>query len=235
MDTEKNNYDVKKILKYNGKLILICNVILIICTIISLLLVKVTDSLSLILAGVFVFYMLIFLIIDIANRLRSKIALKKYNLDEIKKELANAKTRKIDGIETYLTENYIVTNAKVIRITKYKDIAWTYLDKPLGMVHQKAMIGVAYKIGGTPVIAYSKDGKKVVIALVKKEEQLKELYGAILSNNKKVLIGDTYENHKAYEKINKNFRIGNKIGSIFVCILFILIIIGAIYYYFFLK
>ena len=235
MDTEKNNYDVDKILKYNGKFILICNVILIICTIISLLLVKVTDSLSLILAGVFVFYMLIFLIIDIANRLRSKIALKKYNLDEIKKELANAKTRKIDGIETYLTENYIVTNAKVIRITKYKDIAWTYLDKPLGMVHQKAMIGVAYKIGGTPVIAYSKDGKKVVIALVKKEEQLKELYGAILSNNKKVLIGDTYENHKAYEKINKNFRIGNKIDSIFVCILFILIIIGAIYYYFFLK
>lgn len=233
MDIEKNNYDVNKILKYNGKFILICNIILTICIVISLLLVKVTDSLSLILAGVFVFYMLIFLIIDIANRLRSKIALKKYNLDEIKKELANAKTRKIDGIETYLTENYIVTNAKVIRITKYKDIAWTYPHQPSGTVSQKGMIGLAYKIGGTPVIAYLENGKQAVVALVKNEEQLKKLYGAISSNNKKVLIGDTYENRKAYEKVNKNFKMKNKLKGIFICILFTLIIIGGIYVKFF--
>lgn len=228
MDTEKNNYDVKKILKYNGKFILICNIILTICIVISLLLVKVTDSLSLIMAGVFAFLLLIFLVIDVANHLESKMVLKKYNLDEIKEELTNAKTRKIDGIETYLTENYIVTNAKVIRITKYKDIAWTYPAKSLGMVHQKVMIGVAYKIGGTPVTAYLKDGKQVIIALVKEEEQLKELYSAILSNNKKVLIGDTFENHKAYEKINKKFKMKNKINGIFICIFLILIIIGAI-------
>lgn len=233
MDTEKNNYDVKKILKYNGKFILICNIILTTCIVISLLLVNVTDSLSLIMAGVFVFLLLIFLVIDVANRLESKITLKKYNFDEIKKELANAKTRKIDGIETYLTENYIVTNAKVIRITKYKDIAWTYLAKPSGTVSQKGTIGLAYKIGGTPVTAYLKNGKQVVIALVKNEEQLKEIYGAISSNNKKVLIGDTYENHKAYEKVNKNFKMKNKLKGIFICILFTLIIIGAIYYFFF--
>ena len=94
MDTEKNNYDVKKILKYNGKFILICNVILIICTIISLLLVNVTDSLSLVFTWVFGFHLLIFLIIDIVNRLRSMIALKKYNLNEIKEELASDSTRK---------------------------------------------------------------------------------------------------------------------------------------------
>lgn len=233
MDTEKNNYDVEKILKYNGKFIVICNIILTICIVISLLLVKVTDSLSLIMAGVFVFLLLIFLVIDVANRLESKITLKKYNFDEVKKELSNAKTIKIDGIETYLTENYIVTNAKVIRITKYKDIAWTYPHQPSGMVAQKGTIGLAYKIGGTPVTAYLKNGKQVVIALVKNEEQLKEIYGAISSNNKKVLIGDTYENHKAYEKVNKNFKMKNKLKGIFICILFTLIIIGAIYYYFF--
>ncbi len=233
MDAERNNYDVDKILKYNGKFILICNVILIICTMVSLLLVEVTDSLSIIFAGVFGFWLLIFLVIDISNRIESKIALKKYNIDEIKEELLNAKTRKIDGIETYLTENYIVTNAKVIRITKYKDIVWTYPAKTVGTVSQKSMIGIAYQIGGTPVVAYSKEGKQVVIALVKNEEQLKEIYSAISSKNKRVLRGDTYENHKAYENINRNFKIKNKITGIFIGILFILIIVGAIYVNFF--
>ena len=31
-----------------------------------------------------------------------------YELKEIKKELSDQKTRKIDGIDTYLTDNYII-------------------------------------------------------------------------------------------------------------------------------
>ncbi len=238
MDTEKNNYDVKKILKYNGKFILICNIILTICIVMSLLLVNVTDSLSLIFAGIFVFHMLIFLIIDIVNRLRSKIALKKYNLNEIKEELENDNTRKLDGVETYLTDNYIVSNATVIRITKYEDIEWAYLyiySHNSGITYTPVNMTFNNKIRRYPIAAYLKNGKgnRVILAVVKNDKQLKEVYSAISKKNKKVLKGYTKENIKEYEKINKIFRIENKIDNILPWGVFILIIIGAIYYYFF--
>lgn len=233
MDTEKNNYDVKKILKYNGKFILICNIILTICIVISLLLVNVTDSLSLVFTWVFGFYLLIFLIIDIANRFRSMIALKKYNLNEIKEELASDSTRKLDGVETYLTENYIVSKGIIIRITKYEDIKWAYLYiYHRGMRYTPVNMIFNFK---SPVAAYLKNGcgNRVILAVVKNDKQLKEVYSAISKKNKKVLKGYTKETIKEYEKINKIFRIENKIYNILPWGVFILIIIGAIYYYFF--
>ena len=50
MEQEKNNLDADKILKYKGKYILIHNLILVVCIVISILLVNVTDSISLIFA-----------------------------------------------------------------------------------------------------------------------------------------------------------------------------------------
>lgn len=203
MEQEKNNFDIDKILKYNGEFIFKCNMVLVLGITVSLILLPVTDSLSIVLSGVFAFYLLIFATIDIANRIESKWALRKYDIEVVKKELSNISTKKFDGIEIYLTDNYIVSNAKVIRITKYQDIAWVYASEPLGRVSQNVAISIAYRLGGTPVVAYSKEGKKLVIALVKNEEQLKEIYSAISRKNKKVLRGNTIQNRKVYQNIKK--------------------------------
>ena len=57
--------DVDKILKYNGKFILKCNLILLACVIICLIFMSMTDGLSAVIAGVFGVWLLVFVIIDI--------------------------------------------------------------------------------------------------------------------------------------------------------------------------
>ena len=238
MDAEKDNFNVDKILKHNGKIILICNIILILCIIISLLLVDVTDSVSLIIAIDLCMMLAVGIVIDIVNRLRSKIALKKYNLNEIKEELASDSARKLDGVETYLTENYIVSNATVIRITKYEDIKWAYLyirSSSRGTIYTPVNMTFNSKIRKYPIVAYLKNGNgmRVILAVVKNDKQLKEVYSAISKKNKKVLKGYTKENIKKYEKIDKIFRIENKIGKILLGGFLITMMIGAIYVIFF--
>lgn len=230
--------NVDKILKHNGKFILICNIILILCIIISLLLVNATDSLSLVFTWVFGFHLLIFLIIDIVNRIRSNIALKKYNLNEIKEELASDSTRKLDGVETYLTENYIISNATVIRITKYEDIKWAYLyiySSSRGIIYTPVNMTFNSKIRKYPIAAYLKNGNgmRVILAVVKNDKQLKEVYSVITKKNKKVLKGYTKENIKEYAKNDKIFRIENKINNILPWGILIIMMIGAIYVIFF--
>ena len=230
--------NVDKILKHNGKFILICNIILILCIIISLLLVDVTDNVSLIIAIDLGMMLAVGIVIDIVNRIRSIIALKKYNLNEIKEELASDSTRKLDGVETYLTENYIVSNATVIRITKYEDIKWAYLYIYLssrGIIYTPVNMTFNNKIGKYPIAAYLKNGNgmRVILAVVKNDNQLKEVYSAITKKNKKVLKGYTKENIEKYEKIDKIFRIENKIGKILLGGFLISMMIGAIYVIFF--
>jgi len=227
---ENNKYDVDKILKYNGKVILKCNLILLACIVICLIIMPITDGLSVIIAGIFAVWLLIFIIIDIINRIVSNVALKKRNLDEIKKELLDYKTRKIDGLDTYLTDNYIVSNSKTIKITKYSDVVWIYLARPMGTVAQQGAIATAYQFGGTPVIAHLKNGKKVTIALVKSREQLNKIFAKITNKNRETLVGKTPENIKRYENINKNFKIKNKITGIMLIVVLLLIIIGAIFF-----
>ena len=53
--------------------------------------------------------------------------------------------------------------------------------------------------------------------------------------NKEVLKGYTKENIKEYAKNDKIFRIENKINNILPWGILIIMMIGAIYYYFFLK
>ena len=230
--------NVDKILKHNGKFILICNIILILCIIISLLLVDVTDSVSLIIAIDLGMMLAVGIVIDIVNRIRSIIALKKYNLNEIKEELASDSTRKLDGVETYLTENYIVSNATVIRITKYEDIKWAYLyiySSSRGIIYTPVNMTFNNKIGKYPIAAYLKNGNgmRVILAVVKNDKQLKEVYSAITKKNKKVLKGYTKENIEKYEKIDKIFRIENKIRKILLGGFLITMMIGAIYVIFF--
>lgn len=222
-------YNVKNILKYNGKFILKCNLILLICIIICLILIPMTDGLSVVIAGVFSIWLLIFIIIDIGNRIVSGISLRKYDLNEIKKELLEPSTRKIDGIDTYLTDNYIVSNSKTIKITKYSDIVWTYLARPIGTVNQQVIIGTAYRLGGTPIVSHLKNGKQVTIAVVKTSNQSNKIFTEITNKNKEVLVGKTPENIRKYENINKKFKIKSKISTIMLIALFLLIIIGVIY------
>lgn len=228
-NTIDNNYDVDKILKYNGKFILKCNLILLACVIICLILMPETDGLSVVIAGVFGVWLLVFIIMDIINRIVSGVSLKKYDLNEIKKELSDQKTRKIDGIDTYLTDNYIISNSKTIKITKYSDIIWTYLARPVGTVAQQCAVGTAYRLGGSPVVAHLKNGKKVTIALVKNPNQLNKIFTKITNKNSEVLVGETSQNIKEYKNINKNFKMKNKISTIMLIVLFLLIIVGFIY------
>lgn len=228
---EKSNVlgtdSVRKILKYDGKFLHICILVCIILVVISLLCMSFTDGLSIIIAGVSICWGVIFLIIDITSFIITKNTLKKYDVYELQSELENA--FKLDGIDTYLTKNYIISNSKIVKITKYSDIAWIFTDKARGTVSQQAIISSAYKLGGTPVIAYLKNGKKVVVALVNSREHLNKIYGRIQSENNDVLIGETPENIKKYESVNKYFKMKNKFWNILLVGFILIMIIGFIY------
>lgn len=198
------NINIEKILKYNGKFVLICILIGIILTIISVALIPVTDSLSVILAGVFGIYTLIFIIINIINYIKSNNALKKYDINVLKKELETA--IKLDGIDTYLTDNYIISNSKTIKITKYSDIEWTFIANTTGRVFQRMLISSSYRLGGIPVIAYLKNGKKDIIAFIKNEINANMIFSKIRNENNGVLIGNTLENAKKYKSINPKYE-----------------------------
>lgn len=224
-----NNDEINKVLKYNNGLMIKLYLISLACIIISLVLIPITGGLSIAVAFAIAPWLIIFVCIDIMNRIISYNEVKKYNIDELKNELLDAKTTKIAGTETYLTENYIISNSKTIKITRYDDIVWTYAGAATGNVKQRNYISIAYSIGGTPILARLKSGKEKVITLLKSTEQLNKLFKKITSKNNDVLIGNSPENIKKYENINKKFKIKNKIGDIAMIILFIIVIIGIIY------
>ena len=234
MEQEKNNLDADKILKYKGKYILIQNLILVVCIVISILLVNVTDSISLIFAINFGLLLVIGIVIDIVRRLWRKIVFKKYDIHEIKEELSNVKAKKLDGVETYLTENYIVCNEMLIRITKYADIEWAYLYIAYRSGTQYTPVNMSFnsKIKKYAIAAHLKNGigDRVIIARVKNDKQLKEIYSRILKKRKKALKGYTEENIKKYEKINKIYRIENKFRFILAWGAIIISIIGGVIY-----
>jgi len=226
---DKGNVDVERILKYDGKLIKICILTLVVLVIISLMLTKITDSLSLIFVGVFGIWIPFFAIIDIVNRSTTKKALNKYDINEIKKELQEKDVVKLKGIETYLTENYIISNSKSLKITKYDEIKWTYVAKPIGTVAQQGAVSIAYKYGGTPVIAYLNNGKYVNIALIKSAEHMNMIFGLIRKKSKGVLIGNSMEDMKKYAEMNSKYKRKLAINYIIFCLVFIIMIIAITY------
>ena len=227
-NTQKNinnqgSADVEKILKYNGKFVLTWIMIFLIPVVISLLLVSVTDSLSLITAFIFGIWALIFIIIDIINRVKSYKALKRYDINIIKNELAKA--TKLDGIETYLTDNFIISNSKTIKITKYSDIEWIFAVRPGGSPSQKMLSSIALEIGGTPVFACLNNGKKVPIAVVDNLKNMDLIFNMIYLKNKDVLRGYNKENLKKYKKKHPKYITDNELGWIIILGIFIVFII----------
>ena len=230
---DKKEIDAEKVLKYNGKFIRNCNLILFILVIISLLSIGISDGLSIIFVGVFAIWFLVFSIIDIINRIITNKALKKYDMNEIKRELKSDNVIKLKGIDTYLTDNYIISNSKTLKITKYEEIAWIYVAKPMGTVEQKATMSVAYNIGGTPVVGYLKNGKYVNIASVKNNAHLNVIFAQIKERNQDVLIGNSLENMQKYGEVNYKYKNKLDINNIIAYLVFILLIVALIYKIFF--
>lgn len=221
----KEKINVEKILKYNGKYILACTLVGITLSIISLFLIPFTDGLSVILVGVFGIWTFVFIVIDIINRIKTNISLKKYDINILKKELENS--IKLAGIDTYLTNNYIISNSKTIKITKYSEIKWVFVENVTGTVSQKIIISLAYKLGGTPVMAYLNNGKKVVVSIIKSENNANILFSKIKQKNNKALIGNSLENISKYKIINPKHKksYSNKIVSIIIIIILLITLI----------
>lgn len=228
---KEENIDKEYVLKYNGKFTTYCIWALVVGLVISLLLMQFSKGLlTIIIFMCCSIYLPFFIVIDIVNRIKTNNALNKYNINEIKEELNKENVIKLDDIDTYLTDNYIISNSKYIKITKYDEIQWIYQERPVGRVVQQGMVTSAYKFGGTPLVAYLKDGKKVVVALVKNTEHINMIFGQILKKYNKALIGNTYENIKKYEKMSKKFKRKNNINTIIMYFTFIFIIILGIVY-----
>ena len=229
---DKENINPEEVLKYNNKHIKISILILLVLIIVCILLIKISDSLSLILAFMLGIYAILFIILDIINRIKTKKALSKYDINELREELLGKEVKKLKGIETYLTNNYIISNSKYLKITRYDEIDWIYLSRARGTASQQAITNIAYKYGGTPLVAYLKDGKFVNVALVKNAGHINAIFNKVSEKNKNSLIGNSEENIKKYADINKRYNIKLKSDKIIAYSIIILIIIAFIYYLF---
>lgn len=218
--------NVKDILKYHNKLLVKAILICFFLTIISLLLVNLTDSLSIILAFVFCIFMLVFIFLDIINRIKSFIAIKRYGKDILEKELENS--IKIYNSDTYLTENFIISNTKTIKVTKYSDIDLVFLAEPSGNTRQIALTSLAYVFGGTPLVAYL-NGKKKDIAILNDSTDPYIIFDKIREKNPNVLIGYTPENVEKYKNQNKCFKFKWFLDCLFVAFILFIIIIAIVY------
>lgn len=197
----KDNADIdtERILRYNGKFVKVCIWIALILLLICLLGMKFIDVSFLLFIPVPVLFLPVFVIIDIINRIITKKALCKYDISEIKKELQAVSAIKLKGIETYLTKNYIISNSKFLKITKYDEITWIYLAQPIGTVAQQGTVAVAYQFGGTPLIAHLNTGKKERIAFIRNNEHLNFVLGQVFKKNSNALIGYSVENREKYK------------------------------------
>lgn len=226
--TEKNNLkeesEVKKILTFNSKnkpLIL-----LFVLTIASLILIPFTDSLSLLLTGAFAIYTLILLGIHITNRIKSINVVNKYGFDELKKELLSNNTIKVEGINTYLTEKYIISNHQKVVIIEYKDISWIYPTRIRGRNSITAHISayLANRMTGTPLRAHLKNGKSLISAITNNRKQVQIIFNRIHQKNNQVLIGYNKDNMKKYEKVCPKYK-NKKIWGILLVIALVIIAI----------
>lgn len=181
----------ENILKFNIKPIIIA----LICLSVAILLLIIIPYTPLRLTVAFgcIPWILVFLIIFIVNKIRSNSALNRYDINEVQKELETA--FKEEGInDVYFTDNYIVSNNKIISITKYSDIVWVYKNQPTGRAKDKAMFSLAYKFGGYPITGHLKNGKVVVIAVVKTNKEANVIFESIFRKNEGVLLG--YDSHQ---------------------------------------
>jgi len=219
--------DIEKILKYNGKYVTIWILTLLTLSIILVVLSKILDELFLLGAFAVGAWIPFFVGIDIFNRIKTKKMMNKYDINEIRKELRAKDAIKLEGIETYITDNYIISNNGRIAITKYSDIYWIYPTKLRGMHSVTANISahVVNILTGSPLRAHLRTGEIISAAIIKNEIQMKVIFDKIYQKNKKVLFGYTIEN---LEKYKEDYPKGRKKIILEILFIIILIIIGGL-------
>lgn len=216
--TKTNGSNVKRnaeeILKYNVKWTKYFILTLLLGALISLLFLEVSDGLSILLTFTCVGWSLFLVIIDVVGRLKRKITLKKYDINEITKDLQSQNTVKVYGIETYLTDNYIISNLQNLKINRYDEIVWLYLEDRTVYWYSPTTYGRYRSTRMTfypCLIAYLKNGKKVDVSIIKNNNQMNTIIAHIQHKNINVLVGNTVENRKKYEEIyaelNPNYEI----------------------------
>lgn len=141
--------------------------------------------------GLIIFSLVLF-IINLVNTINSKVRMRKYDINEIKSELAKETTLEYPNI--YLTDKYIISNLNGLLVFNYDDFVWLYNEKR--------------RINGIYVGTYLKGitTKKKVYYLgytKNKEEFFEEVMNKAYQKNNNLLIGFTGENQKKYKEYFK--------------------------------
>lgn len=188
------------------------------------------NSLFLIAVFVSVVWFIFFIILNIINIVISYNSFKRYDINEVKRELSSKDVIKLRGKNTYLTQNYIVSNDTAVRIVKYDDIVWIYNTKIGNGIRGNASINPG--VSRFAIEAYLKNGKRVtVINKVMNYYLIKnEFEDEIKQNNKEALIGYNVENVAKYKEINKIYKVLSELLDFSVIFIFLVIIIVAIVY-----
>lgn len=198
---EEINIDIEKILKYNNKNF-IPSLLFLALTIFSLMLAPFTDSLTLIITAALLIYTVVLFSICIIYKIKSKNTVKEYDFEKLKKELLSKDIIKVNGIDTYLTNNYIISNHRRVIVKKYSDIAWVV---PTILRGRGSLIGIlgselTNQLIGSPLRAYLKNGKTEIIAITKNGAQTKVVFDKIHEKNKSTLLGYSKYNLEQYKK-----------------------------------
>ena len=193
--------NAERVLTFRNKPMIVTLLICLGLALVSVILMPFTDGLSVIVAGVMGIYAIVFLIIWISHWSKSSAALKKYGRENLLSELLSPETVQVEGIDTYLTKNYIISNHRRVVVTKYSDIAWVYHTQARGIAAV-----IIDKLVGLPLIAYLKDGKSVSCAITKNGMQNMAVYDRVARENREILLGHTRKNEKAYKESCPAYR-----------------------------
>ena len=145
---------------------------------------------------------LIFLILFITKKRKTKKTLKKLTEEEIEKlekEIDDERTKYYDKYHLILTDNYILSFNQGFILLKYNDLIWVY-------EHRYKQYGITT---AKNIFVMDNKGKKYNIltadGLTKKTNQvLKEVVTIISNKNEKILVGKNKKNEEEIKEILKN-------------------------------
>lgn len=212
-----NSNEMEKLLQYNGKPLLICTLFAFVPSVITLIAAPFTNVLLMVGATVCAVWTLVFAVLYIAGRRQFNHTLNKYDINELKSELETG--IKLDGTNTYMTENYIISNNYQIKITEYSEIEFVY----------PKVIGGIFNSNFTQIKAYLKNGKNVIVIARLHYSNQTTLFNKISQKNSNAVIGNTPENIKKYETINPGYKRQNFTEKIIACLVVMIIIFVTVY------
>lgn len=222
----------EKILKLNKKQF-IPTLIFFSFNVIFLIMAFCFESIFLIASFVTSVWLLFFLAINVINVITACNSLRRYNINEVKEELNSKDVIKLEGVNTYLTKNYIISNDTSVRIVKYSDIVWIYYTNINDDIKSNASLNLG--VSRYAIEAYLKNGKRVtIINRVKNYHFIKNiLENKIRQKNKEALIGYNIENVQRYKQINRKYSLLSNIYDFSFNAFILIIIIIFIYFMFF--